>query len=59
MHATARLLRQTIKSVVMVWLFTVASMTTAPSVGLAVSAVLALAGGLVSALWIRCVSKLQ
>ena len=50
MQATARLLGQTIGSVIMALLFTVAETTTAPRIGLAVSAVLALAGGLVSVL---------
>ena len=50
MQATARLLGQTIGSVIMALLFTVASTATAPRIGLAVSAVLTLVGGLVSAL---------
>ena len=50
MQATARLLGQTIGSIIMALLFTVASATTAPRIGLAVSAALTLAGGLVSAM---------
>ena len=50
MQATARLLGQTIGSVIMALLFTVTSTATAPRLGLAVAAVLALAGGLVSTL---------
>ena len=49
MQATARLLGQTIGSVIMALLFTVASTAAAPRIGLAVSAALTLAGGLVSA----------
>lgn len=49
-QATARLLGQTIGSVVMALLFTVASTATAPRIGLAVGAALTLAGGLVSAM---------
>lgn len=49
MQATARLLGQTIGSVIMALLFTVASTSTAPRIGLAVSAALTLIGGLVSA----------
>lgn len=50
MQGTARLLGQTAGSVIMALLFTLASSATAPRIGLAVSAVLALAGGLVSAM---------
>ncbi len=50
MQATARLLGQTIGSVIMALLFTVASTATAPRIGLAVGAALTLAGGLVSAM---------
>ena len=50
MQATARLLGQTAGSVIMALLFTVTSPAAAPRIGLAVSAVLALAGGLVSAM---------
>ena len=50
MQGTARLLGQTIGSVIMALLFTLASPAAAPRIGLAVGAVLALAGGLVSAM---------
>jgi DHA2 family multidrug resistance protein-like MFS transporter len=50
MQATARLLGQTLGSVIMALLFTLLSSAAAPRIGLAVSAVLAIAGGLVSAL---------
>ena len=50
MQATARLLGQTIGSVIMALLFTVGSTVTAPRLGLAVGAVLTLIGGLVSAM---------
>jgi DHA2 family multidrug resistance protein-like MFS transporter len=50
MQGTARLLGQTVGAVIMALLFTLTSSTVAPRIGLAVSAVLALAGGLVSAL---------
>jgi DHA2 family multidrug resistance protein-like MFS transporter len=50
MQARARLLGQMIGSVIMALLFTITSTATAPRVGLAVAAVLALAGGLVSIL---------
>lgn len=59
MQATARLLGQTVGSVIMALLFTVADTTTAPRIGLAVSAVLALAGGLVSALRIGTTSRVE
>lgn len=59
MQATARLLGQTIGSVIMALLFTVASATTAPRIGLAVSAALTLAGGLVSAMRIVGMSPLK
>ena len=49
-QATARLLGQTIGSIVMTLLFTLTSTATAPRLGLAVSAVLALAAGLISTL---------
>ena len=50
MQATARLLGQTIGSVLMALLFTVLDTATAPRAGLAVAAVLTLAGGMVSVL---------
>ena len=50
MQATARLLGQTIGSVIMALLFTVAATATAPRIGLAIGAALTLAGGLVSAM---------
>jgi DHA2 family multidrug resistance protein-like MFS transporter len=50
MQGTARLLGQTMGSVIMALLFTLTSPAAAPRIGLAVSAALALAGGLVSAL---------
>ena len=50
MQGTARLFGQTIGSVIMTLLFTLTSATAAPRLGLAVAAVLALAGGLVSTL---------
>ena len=50
MQATARLLGQTIGSVLMALLFTVASTAAALRIGLAVGAALTLAGGLVSAM---------
>jgi DHA2 family multidrug resistance protein-like MFS transporter len=50
MQATARLLGQTLGSVIMALLFTMLSSAAAPRIGLAVSAVLAITGGLVSAL---------
>lgn len=50
MQGTARLLGQTAGSVIMALLFTLTSSAAAPRIGLAVSAVLALAGGLVSAM---------
>ncbi len=53
MQATARLLGQTAGSVIMALLFTLTSSAAAPRIGLAVGAVLALAGGLVSATRIR------
>ena len=59
MQATARLLGQTIGSVIMALLFTVAETTTAPRIGLAVSAVLALAGGLVSVLRVGTMSQAE
>lgn len=49
MQGTARLLGQTVGSVIMALLFTLTPLDVAPRIGLAVSAVLALAGGLVSA----------
>jgi DHA2 family multidrug resistance protein-like MFS transporter len=49
MQGTARLLGQTAGSVIMALLFTLTPLDAAPRIGLAVSAVLALAGGLVSA----------
>ncbi len=59
MQATARLLGQTIGSVVMALLFTIASATAAPRIGLAVSAALTLAGGLVSAMRIGVASPVE
>ena len=53
MQGTARLLGQTAGSVIMALLFTLASPAAAPRIGLAVGAVLALAGGLVSAMRIK------
>ncbi len=50
MQGTARLLGQTVGSVIMTLLFTLTASADAPRIGLAVGAVLALAGGLVSAL---------
>ena len=50
MQGTARLLGQTAGSVIMALLFTLSSSAAAPQIGLAISAVLALAGGLVSAM---------
>lgn len=50
MQGTARLLGQTAGSVIMALLFTLTSSAVAPRIGLAVGAVLALAGGLVSAM---------
>ncbi len=50
MQGTARLLGQTAGAVIMTLLFTVASSAVAPRIGLAVGALLALAGGLVSTL---------
>jgi DHA2 family multidrug resistance protein-like MFS transporter len=50
MQGTARLLGQTVGSVIMAVLFTLTSSAAAPRIGLAAGAVLALAGGLVSAL---------
>jgi DHA2 family multidrug resistance protein-like MFS transporter len=50
MQGTARLLGQTAGSVIMALLFTLMSSAAAPRIGLAVSAVLALAAGLVSVL---------
>ena len=50
MQGTARLLGQTLGSVIMALLFTTLSSAAAPRIGLAVSAGLALAGGLVSAM---------
>ena len=50
MQATARLLGQTIGSVIMALMFTVSSTAAAARIGLAISAVLTLLGGLVSAL---------
>ena len=50
MQGTARLLGQTAGAVIMTLLFTLTSSAAAPRIGLAVSAVLALAGGLVSAM---------
>lgn len=50
MQGTARLLGQTAGSVIMALLLTLASSAAAPRIGLAVGAVLALTGGLVSAL---------
>jgi DHA2 family multidrug resistance protein-like MFS transporter len=49
MQGTARLLGQTMGSVIMALLFTLTSSAVAPRIGLAAGAVLALAGGLVSA----------
>jgi DHA2 family multidrug resistance protein-like MFS transporter len=49
MQGTARLLGQTVGSVIMALLFTLTSSAAAPRIGLAISAALALAGGLVSA----------
>lgn len=49
MQGTARLLGQTIGSVIMALLFTLTSSEAAPRIGLAVAALLALASGLVSA----------
>lgn len=65
MQGTARLLGQTVGSVIMALLFTLASPAAAPRIGLAVGAVLALAAGLVSAMRIGravpfdCVSTVQ
>lgn len=53
MQGTARLLGQTAGAVIMALLFTLTSLVAAPRIGLAVSAVLALAGGLVSAMRIK------
>ena len=53
MQGTARLLGQTVGSVIMALLFTLASPAAAPRIGLAVGAVLALAGGLVSVMRIE------
>ena len=50
MQGTARLLGQTAGAVIMTLLFTLTSSEAAPRIGLAVAAVLALAGGLVSLL---------
>ena len=50
MQGTARLLGQTAGAAIMALLFTVTSPAAAPRIGLAVGAVLALAGGLVSAM---------
>ncbi len=55
MQGTARLLGQTLGSVIMTLLFTLTSAAAAPRIGLAVSAVFALAGGLVSVMRIRSV----
>lgn len=49
-QGTARLFGQTLGSVIMTLLFTPTSATAAPHLGLAIAAVLALAGGLVSTL---------
>ena len=49
MQGTARLLGQTVGSVIMALLFTFAPPSAAPRIGLAVGAALAFAGGLVSA----------
>jgi DHA2 family multidrug resistance protein-like MFS transporter len=49
MQGTARLLGQTMGSVIMALLFTLTSSAVAPRIGLAAGAALALAGGLVSA----------
>ena len=49
MQGLARLLGQTIGSVIMALLFTVTSATSAPQIGLGVAAGLALASGVVSA----------
>ena len=60
MQGTARLLGQTAGSVIMALLFTLTSSADAPRIGLALSAVLALTGGLVSAMRIsRNVSKID
>ncbi len=59
MQATARLLGQTIGSVIMALLFTVASATMVPRIGLAVSAALTLAGGLVSAVRIVATPRID
>lgn len=53
MQATARLLGQTLGSVIMAMLFTLTSSAAAPRIGLAVSAVLALVAGLVSTMRIE------
>ena len=53
MQGTARLLGQTVGAVIMALLFTLASSEAAPRIGLGVSAVLALAAGLVSAMRIK------
>ena len=53
MQGTARLLGQTVGSVIMALLFTLTSAEAAPRIGLAVSAALALAAGLVSAARIK------
>ncbi len=56
MQGTARLLGQTLGSVIMALLFTLTSAAAAPRIGLAVAAVLALAGGLVSAMRIDTIA---
>jgi DHA2 family multidrug resistance protein-like MFS transporter len=50
MQGTARLVGQTVGAVIMTMLFSLVSLQSAPRIGLAIAALLALAGGLVSAL---------
>jgi DHA2 family multidrug resistance protein-like MFS transporter len=50
MQGTARLAGQTLGAVIMALLFTVAPLGVAPRIGIAVGAVLAVAGGLTSLL---------
>lgn len=56
MQGTARLAGQTVGAIIMTLLFTVASIDTAPRIGLVIAAVLALAAGLVSVLRARPIS---
>ena len=53
MQSTARLAGQTAGSVIMSLLFAMASVDTAPRIGLGIGAVLTLAAGLVSTLRVR------